>query len=75
MPIPRMFKADSPESIKRHLENPQSSLMYVVVAQPLKEKVAPFVLQLLGTDNRFKTEDVLKRWIHTEKELKRFVEN
>lgn len=75
MPIPRMFKADSPESIKRHLENPQSSLMYVVVAQPLKEKVAPFVLQLFGTDNRFKTEDVLKRWIHTEKELKRFVEN
>lgn len=75
MPIPRMFKADSPESIKRHLENPQSSLMHVVVAQPLKEKVAPFVLQLFGTDNRFKTEDVLKRWIHTEKELKRFVEN
>lgn len=73
MPITCTFKAESAELIRQHLQQPQSSLVYIVVAQPLKKNTAPFILQIYGTDNRFKTEDVLKRWIHTEKELKRLV--
>lgn len=75
MPITYTFKAESAELIKKHLQQSQSHLVYVVVAQPLKENTAPFILQIYGTDNRFKTEDVLKRWIHTEKELKRLVQS
>lgn len=71
MPIICSFKADSAELIKKHMEEPLSTLIYIVVAQPLNEKTAPFILQMYGTDNTFKATSVLKRWIHTENELKK----
>lgn len=71
MPIICSFKADSAELIKKHMEEPQSTLVYIVVAQPLNGKAAPFILQIYGTDNKFKAISVLKRWMHTENELKK----
>lgn len=41
------------------------------MAQPLIEHAPPFVLQVFGTDNKFKSQDVLLRWKETVEELKR----
>lgn len=71
MPMPFTFQAQSPETIKRYMEMPQSTLVYIVVAQPLEENGIPFILQIFGTNNTFETDDVLKRWKHTELELKK----
>lgn len=71
-PIPFSFKARDADEITKHMSNPnikQSSLVYLVMAQPLNENAPPFVLQIFGTDNRFSKEDVIKRWRHTENEL------
>lgn len=73
MPISYSYKANSAEEIKKHLEQPQSTHVYIVIAQPLKAGVPPFILQIYGTDNKFKKEDVLRRWMFTIDELKRFV--
>lgn len=61
------------ECIKEHLIQAQSTVVYVVMAQPVDEKVPPFVLQLFGSDNKFGSIDVLKRWEHTRKELEKYV--
>lgn len=71
MPELFSFKADSSEQIKHHLKQPKSTLVYVVVAQPLKRKTPPFILQIFGSNNKFKTIDVLKRWRYTVRELKK----
>lgn len=72
-PIPYSFPARDADDIFKHISEQeqlqQSSLVYLVMAQPLSEKVPPFVLQIFGTDNRFKKEDVVKRWNHTRNEL------
>lgn len=65
------FMASNAELIKQHLMQTKSSVVYVVMAQPIDEKVPPFVLQMFGSDNRFKTTDVLKRWKHTVIELEK----
>lgn len=71
MPIIMSFKAESVESMKKYMEEPRSSLVYIVVAQTMNEKASRFILHIFGTDNKFTTTSVLKRWIHTENELKR----
>lgn len=65
------YIASNAESIKQHLMKAKSSVVYVVMAQPLDEKVPPFVLQMFGSDNKFQTTDVLKRWKHTSIELEK----
>lgn len=65
------FKADSAESIIEHTKQPKSKLVYIVVAQTMNKNVTPFILQIFGTDNKFKTTSVLKRWIYTENELRK----
>lgn len=50
----------------------KSTLVYIVMAIPLKEGVPPFILQLYGTDNRFTAIDVIKRWDHIIHDLKRY---
>lgn len=62
MPIPHTFKARSTIEIARHMKKPLSYLVYVVIAQPLKENTPPFVLLMYGTDNKFKAVSVVKRW-------------
>lgn len=71
MPISSTFLASSANAIQEHVKKPMSSLVYVILAQPIMPNVPPFVLQIFGTDNRFNTENVLSRWDHTIKELKR----
>lgn len=71
-PIPFSFKAGDADEITKHMSNSnikQSSLVYLVMAQPLSDSAPPFVLQIFGTDNRFSKEDVIKRWRHTQNEL------
>lgn len=71
MPIIYSFKATSAEMIKKHMEEPHANLVYIIVAQTLNENAEPFILQMFGTDNKFETSSVLKRWMHTEDELKK----
>lgn len=69
--IPKMFnfEANTSEDIETYLKLPKSTLVYIMVAQPLIRGVAPFILQVFGTDNKFKTSDVLNRWKYTINEL------
>lgn len=73
--IPKMFtfEAKSAEDIEKYLKLDQSTLVYIIVAQPLKFGAAPFILQIFGTDNKFETSDVLKRWTYTKMELNKYV--
>lgn len=71
MPQIMTFKAESAEKMKEHMNKPLSTLVYIVVAQPLKKKTPPFILQIFGTDNKFNKNSVLKRWEHTIGELKK----
>lgn len=71
MPNMLSFEAKSAEDIEKYLKLPKSTLVYIIVAQPLRTGAAPFILQIFGTNNKFKTPDVLRRWSHTEMELKK----
>lgn len=65
------FVADSAEDIQRIVKFSKSTLVYVVLAQPLKNHAPPFVLQIFGTDNKFKSQNVVQRWDYTIAELKK----
>lgn len=69
--MPKMFsfEARNAEDIEKYLNLPQSTLVYIIVAQPLMDGAAPFILQIFGTCNKFKTDDVLSRWAHPEAKL------
>lgn len=69
MPKKFSFEAKSAEDIENYLKLAQSTLVYIIVAQPLKLGAAPFILQIFGTDNKFVASDVLKRWAFTKMEL------
>lgn len=71
MPQTFSFKATSADAIKQCIALPKSSLVYVIVAQPLKQEAPPFIVSIFGTDNKFETSNVLKRWHHIEGELKK----
>lgn len=71
MPMKFSFMASNEEEIKKNMHKcNQSTHIYLVMAQPLKN-VPPFVLQLYGSDNKFTTQNVLRRWDHTRSELER----
>lgn len=65
------FIASNAESIKEHLIQSKSTVLYLVMAQPVNEEFPPFVLQMFGSNNRLATVDVLKRWKHTNTELEK----
>lgn len=46
--------------------------MYIIMAQPLKRNIPPFVLSIFGTDNKFKSNHVLSRWDFVKTELSRY---
>lgn len=70
---PRSFTyiASDAEYIKQHLMHSKSTVVYVVMAQPIDEKFPPVVLQMFGSDNKFDTTQVLKRWAHTKTQLEK----
>lgn len=69
MPKLFSFEAKSAADIEEYIKLPKSYLVYMICAQPLKRNVPPFILQIYGTDNKFDTDSVLKRWRHTISEL------
>lgn len=72
MPIPFTFTPNSISQIKDQMDhNARSTLVYLVLAQPMKDNAAPFILQVFGSDNKFKSNDVLQRWQHTRDQLSR----
>lgn len=74
MPISFSFVPQSMLEIERQIEeSPKSTLVYLVIAQPILDNVPPFVLQVFGTNNTFKSIDVMQRWNHTKNELARYV--
>ena len=44
---------------------------YVYMAQPLGHNIPPFCLACIGTDNKYKAEEVLLRWKHIQAECHR----
>lgn len=71
MPICHTFTAKSAQEIAQHMGKSMSTHVYIVMAQPLKENIPPFLLLMFGTDNKFKTLSVLQRWKYIQKELKK----
>lgn len=71
--MPQLFayKVSSADDLERFMNNSKSNLVYIVVAQPLKTNCQPFILQMFGSDNKFTTDHVLKRWNYTVTELKK----
>lgn len=61
------------EEIKKYMTFKKSKLVYIVLAVPINEEIPPFILQLFGTNNKFKTASVVRRWIHTIKELEKYI--
>lgn len=69
MPIPFSFIPHTADDIAEQMKGSKASMIYIIMAQSIKEGVPPFVLQMFGTDNSFTTEVMLKRWHHTKTEL------
>lgn len=62
-PTTLAFPASSAKVIEEHIKNNvPASLAYVIMAQPLADKAPSFCFCIYGTDNKFKSEDVLARW-------------
>lgn len=69
MPIKHFFVATSPKTVIEYLRKYSIGRnLYVVMAQPLKSNSRAFCLMFTCSDNKFKTEDVLRRWAYTEEE-------
>lgn len=67
-----VFSATDAETIKSHLMHERSHSLYLIMAQPLDEKIPPFALQMFGTANSFDTQDVIKRWNTTKSMLEKY---
>ncbi len=69
-PISFSFVAENVEKLRQSLLNyPKSEYAYTVMSRSLDVNAPSFCLQLFGTDNRFTTGQVLRRWAYTEREL------
>lgn len=70
MPVPYSFTPQSIIDIEQQIaQNSKSTLVYLILAQPIMENVPPFILQVYGTDNKFKSGSVIQRWKHTKDQL------
>lgn len=70
-PIPFTYLARDADEIRSNMQKSTSAYVYIVMAQPLANNAPPFILQIFGTDNKFKTQNVLYRWKYTIEELGR----
>lgn len=71
MPITFTYLAENEDEIYKNMRSRMSSHVYLVMAQPMMIGVPPFIIQLFGTDNTFKTQNVLLRWKFIKAELER----
>lgn len=67
-----VFSATDSETIKSHLMQKRSNALYLIMAQPLDEKIPPFVLRMYGTCNSFDTQDIIRRWNMTKSMLEKY---
>lgn len=62
-PVCGSFPAKSAAMIAFHFrKGVPASNVYAIMAQSLEDKASPFCLAAFGTDNKFTSPDVLKRW-------------
>lgn len=72
LPKLNSFDATFPENIERMFcEEISSNYAYVIMAQPLAN-VSPFCLSIFGTNNKFTSVNVEKRWEWMVKEAKKY---
>lgn len=71
VPVAFSFLAKSAEDIEKHSKEPVSTSVYVVLAQPMKPNVPPFILHIFGTNNKFTAMNVMQRLEYTNQELKK----
>lgn len=70
IPISFSYTPNAMSEIKNQMDNnARSTLVYVILAQPIKDNALPFILQVYGTNNKFKSNDVMQRWLHTKDQL------
>jgi hypothetical protein len=69
MPILDQSTADSAIDIKLLMTKEKATMLYIIMAKPIAPKSKSFCLCYYGTSNKFKTDDVLNRWMFIEKEL------
>lgn len=67
------FIAKNADAIKKCISESISRNVYVVMAQPIDERVPPFILQMYGTNGTFTAQDVVRRWHYTKLELEKYV--
>lgn len=70
-PIPEFYKASTAQEILEHVTKEKATSVYVVMAQPLDERLPAFVLQLFGSNSSFTDKLVIKRWKYVETELEK----
>lgn len=66
------FTARDQDEIKKYMQHNKSTLVYIIMAIPMKEGIPPFILQLFGTDNKFNATNVVMRWNYTTQDLKKY---
>lgn len=71
MPKTMSFTPDSAQEIEDFMKLEQSTLVYIMIAQPLVPNIPSFILHIFGTNNKFTKQDVLRRWAHVQQELER----
>lgn len=71
MPMRQQFTVHTSHDIEEYMKLESTKTVYVVMAQPLKEGIPPFILQIFGTNNRFTAENVTNRHKFTILDLKK----
>lgn len=71
MPVTSKYITRTLKDFGEHMKETLSSLVYVAMAQPVKLNCPPLILHLYGTDNKFTSSNVVKRWDFTKAELEK----
>lgn len=73
MPVPFAYQAGTANEILQHLSNGGQTASFVntIMAQPIgnTNNAAPFCLSVFGTDGRYTSENVSRRWKYASEEL------
>ncbi|KAK3918789.1 Structure-specific endonuclease subunit slx4 [Frankliniella fusca] len=70
IPITNSFPATSAAMIVHHFEKAiPASIGYAIMVQPIRDGSPAFCLTLFGSDNKFDSEHVFKRWMYIFQEL------
>ncbi|KAE8739183.1 hypothetical protein FOCC_FOCC015324 [Frankliniella occidentalis] len=73
LPIIDSFPATSAEAIKSYFDsNETSHVVYCIIDKPLVHESPSFCLAMFGTDNRFTSNDVVKRWAWMKREANKY---